>query len=63
MDIKYLSGRDDNLLNKEGSEVVTKCNWLKMVVEDGKLWLTDAAHVETLLCLIQLALSSKAELT
>ena len=42
-----------NRLNKEGSETVTKCNRLKMVAEDGKLRLTDAASSEILLrCLI-----------
>ncbi len=48
-------------LNKEGSEVVTKCNRLKMVAEDGKLRLTDAANAETLLRLIQSVPSPKAE--
>ena len=42
-----------NRLNKEGSETVTKCNRLKMVAEDGKMRLTDAASPETLLRLIQ----------
>ena len=37
-----------NRLNKEGSEAVTNCNRLKMVAEDGKLCLTDAATAETL---------------
>lgn len=32
-----------NRLGKEGSEAVTKCNQLKMIAEDGKLRLTDAA--------------------
>ena len=34
-----------NRLKKEGSEVVTKCNPLKMEAEDGKLRETDAADV------------------
>ena len=38
-----------NRLNKEGSETVTKYNRLKMVVQDGKLRLTDVADAETLL--------------
>lgn len=39
-------------LNKEGSEVVTKCHRLKMVAEDGKMRETDAANPETILRLI-----------
>ena len=35
-------------LSKEGSEVVTNCSRLKMVAEDGKQRLTDAATAETL---------------
>ena len=50
-----------NRLNKEGSEPVTNCNRLKMVAEDGKLRLTDAANAETLLRLIQSVPSPKAE--
>lgn len=50
-----------NRLNKEGSETVTNCNRLKMVAEDGKLRLTDAATAETLLRLIQSVPSPKAE--
>ena len=50
-----------NRLNKEGSEAVTNCNRLKMVAEDGKLRLTDAATAETLLRLIQAVPSPKAE--
>src|SRR3989338_8758299 len=48
-------------LSKEGSEAVTKCNQLKMVADDGKLRLTDAATAETLLRLIQSVPSPKAE--
>ncbi|OGV27667.1 MAG: hypothetical protein A3F18_07775 [Legionellales bacterium RIFCSPHIGHO2_12_FULL_37_14] len=51
-----------NRLNKEGSETVTNCNRLKMLAEDGKLRLTDAATAETLLRLIQSIPSPKAEL-
>ncbi|MFH0780194.1 MAG: BRO family protein [Parcubacteria group bacterium] len=50
-----------NRLNNEGSEVVTKCNRLKMEAEDGKFRETDAADVETLLRLIQSVPSKKAE--
>lgn len=48
-------------LNKEGSQLVTNCHQLKMPVDDGKMRLTDAAHPETLLRLIQSVPSPKAE--
>ena len=48
-------------LKEEGSEVVTKCNQLKMQASDGKSYLTDAADTETLLRLIQSIPSPKAE--
>ena len=48
-------------LKKEGSETVTNCHQLKMIAEDGKLRLTDAATTETLLRLIQSIPSPKAE--
>ena len=50
-----------NRLNKEGSEVVTKCNQLKMIASDGKKYLTDAADVETVFRLVQSIPSPKAE--
>jgi len=50
-----------NRLKAEGSEVVTKCNRLKMVAEDGKMRETDAADVETIFRLIQSVPSPKAE--
>ncbi|MFA4814828.1 MAG: BRO family protein [Candidatus Gracilibacteria bacterium] len=50
-----------NRLKKEGSEVVTNCNRLKMAAEDGKLRNTDTADVETILRLIQSVPSPKAE--
>ena len=50
-----------NRLGKEGSEVVTKCNRLKMTAEDGKMRLTDVATAETLLRLVQSVPSPKAE--
>ena len=50
-----------NRLGKEGSEVVTKCNQLKLPAEDGKLRLTDVADPETLLRLVQSVPSPKAE--
>lgn len=48
-------------LNKEGSQLVTNCNQLKMPAADGKHYLTDAATAETLLRLIQSVPSPKAE--
>ncbi len=50
-----------NRLNKEGSEVVTKCNQLKMLAPDGKMRETDAADVETIFRLVQSVPSPKAE--
>lgn len=50
-----------NRLKAEGSEVVTKCNQLKMIAEDGKYRETDVADTETVLRLIQSIPSSKAE--
>ncbi len=48
-------------LLKEGSQVVTKCNQLKMPASDGKIYKTDAADVETMFRIIQSIPSSKAE--
>lgn len=48
-------------LKSEGSQVVTKCHRLKMVAEDGKMRLTDAADTETLFRLIQSIPSPNAE--
>ncbi|MDL2271584.1 hypothetical protein LJC23_00945 [Desulfovibrio sp. OttesenSCG-928-I05] len=50
-----------NRLKKEGSEVVTKCNRLKLTAQDGKKYLTDVANAETLLRLVQSVPSPKAE--
>lgn len=50
-----------NRLKNEGSEVVTKCDHLKMLAQDGKMRETDATDVETLLRLIQSVPSKKAE--
>ena len=41
--------------------MVTKCNRLKLVAEDGKMRETDVADVETILRLIQSVPSKKAE--
>jgi hypothetical protein len=48
-------------LAKEGSEVVTSCNQLKVTATDGKQRLTDMATAETLLRLVQSIPSPKAE--
>ena len=48
-------------LNQEGSEVVTKCNQLKMQSSDGKYYLTDCANTETMLRIIQSIPSRNAE--
>ena len=50
-----------NRLKNEGSEVVTKCDRLKMLAQDGKMRETDVASVETILRLIQSIPSKKAE--
>jgi DNA-damage-inducible protein D len=50
-----------NRLRKEGSELVTNCNRLKMEAADGKQRPTDAATAETLLRLVQSVPSPKAE--
>ena len=50
-----------NRLKKEGSEVVTKCNHLKMQASDGKYYLTDTADTETILRIIQSIPSPNAE--
>lgn len=48
-------------LKNEGSETVTNCNQLKMVAEDGKMRITDAADIQTLFRIIQSVPSPKAE--
>ena len=50
-----------NRLKNEGSEVVTKCDKLKLQSADGKFYKTDVADVETILRLIQSVPSKKAE--
>jgi hypothetical protein len=50
-----------NRLKNEGSELVTKCDQLKMLAQDGKMRETDAANVETVLRLVQSIPSKKAE--
>ena len=48
-------------LNKEGSQLVTKYNQLKLSAADGKKYLTGVATAETLLRLVQSVPSPKAE--
>lgn len=48
-------------LSKEGSELVTNCNQLKMPSSDGKYYKTDVADTKQLLRLIQSIPSPKAE--
>ena len=48
-------------LEEEGSEAVTNCHTLKMVVEYGKVCLTDVAKTKEIFCLIQSILYSNAK--
>ena len=50
-----------NRLKKEGSQLVTDCNQLKMLSSDGKFYKTDVADSEQLFRLIQSIPSPKAE--
>ena len=50
-----------NRLKNEGSELVTKCDQLKLLSADGKFYKTDVANTETILRLIQSVPSKKAE--
>lgn len=50
-----------NRLKKEGSQLVTDCNQLKMQAADGKNYPTTVANAETLLRLVQSVPSPKAE--
>lgn len=50
-----------NRLKKEGSQLVTDCNQLKMRAADGKNYPTTVANAETLLRLVQSVPSPKAE--
>src|SRR3989344_5374857 len=45
----------------EGSELVTKCNQLKMIADDGKMRETDVLDTENMLRLVQSIPSPKAE--
>jgi DNA-damage-inducible protein D len=48
-------------LKKEGSEVLTNCDQLKMKAQDGKFYKTDVADLEVIFRLIQSVPSKKAE--
>ncbi len=48
-------------LNKEGSEIVTKCHELKFMAKDGKYYASDAANTTVILRLIQSIPSPNAE--
>ncbi|MBI2546696.1 Bro-N domain-containing protein [Candidatus Woesearchaeota archaeon] len=48
-------------LSEEGSEVVTKCNQLKLPAADGKYYETDCTDTKTMFRLIQSIPSQKAE--
>lgn len=50
-----------NRLSAEGSELVTKCNRLKMLAADGKQRITDAMNTDGILRLIQSIPSKNAE--
>ena len=50
-----------NRLKKEGSQLVTNCNQLKLQSADGKFYKTDVADTEQLFRLIQSIPSPKAE--
>jgi len=50
-----------NKLLKEGSELVSNTNQLKMQAKDGKFYKTDVADTEQILRLIQSIPSKKAE--
>ena len=50
-----------NRLKSEGSELVTRCDQLKLMSADGKFYNTDVADTETILRLIQSVPSKKAE--
>ncbi len=41
-----------NRLRKEGSQIVTNCDKLKLLASDGKKYFTDVADIETILRLV-----------
>ena len=50
-----------NRLKKEGSQLVTNCNQLKLLASDGKRYKTDVADTEQMFRIIQSVPSQKAE--
>ena len=54
-------GKLKQRLKEEGSELLTKCQQLKMTAADGKRYNTDVANTEQLFRLIQSIPSPKAE--
>ena len=50
-----------NRLNKEGSELVTNCNRLKLQSADGKFFMQDVLNTKGILRLVQSIPSKKAE--
>ena len=50
-----------NRLNKEGSELVTNCNRLKLQSADGKFYMQDVLNTKSILRLVQSIPSKKAE--
>jgi len=48
-------------LIEEGNELVTNCNQLKLLAQDGKMRLTDVANTQQLFRIIQSIPSPKAE--
>ena len=50
-----------NRLNKEGSELVTNCNQLKLQSADGKFYMQDVLNTKGILRLVQSIPSKKAE--
>lgn len=50
-----------NRLKNEGSKVVTNCDQLKMIAQDGKMRATDVASAETIFRIIQTVPSKKVE--
>lgn len=50
-----------NRLKEDGSEVVTKCNQLKLLASDGKRYFTDCADTEVMFRIIQSIPSKHAE--
>lgn len=59
--LAYWRKLKERLLKEGGNETVTKCHGLKMLAQDGKMRMSDAADTETMLRLIQSIPSPNAE--